>query len=215
MPVTWWRGGENSEKLQLRRAPLAQSGATEILAVRWQGRCNELWWTSSRGEVHASGAAWARPRDITASPTQGHEHHPSGSTPRSRETSAAASWKGRRGASRAQACHGAGEGDQHFAAPERWLWGVRKRTRGEGPLHKGTEPGRDPARGTKLSTSESKYQCDAICSLALEKAKDSGGDTFEMSTGEVKKLAKEKCNDEHRVHNLDIIRSSQSRERNF
>lgn len=75
--------------------------------------------------------------------------------------------------------------------------------------------GTQPGRGIKLSTSESKYQCDAICSLALEKAKDSGGDTFEMSTGEVKKLAKEKCNDEHSVHNLDIILSSQSRERNF
>ena len=42
------------------------------------------------------------------------------------EKLAAASWTGRRGASRAQACHGAGEGDQHFAAPEKWLQGVHK-----------------------------------------------------------------------------------------
>lgn len=36
-----------------------------------------------------------------------------------------------------------------------------------------------------------------------------------MSIGEVKKLGKEKCNDEHSVHNLDVIFSSQSQERNF
>ena len=90
MPGTWLRGGKNSEKLQFCRTPLAQ-------AVRWHGRCKELWWTASRGEVQLSGAAWVRPRIITVSPTQGHSHPPSRSTARSRETPAAASWTGHRG----------------------------------------------------------------------------------------------------------------------
>ena len=156
-----------------------------------------------------------RPRIITVSPTQGHSHPPSRSTARSRETLAAASWTGHRGASRAQACHRAGEGDQHVTTLERQLRGVHRRTRGEGTLHKSTEPGQDPATGIELSTSKSKHQCDAICSLALERPKDSAGDIFKMSKGEVKKLAKEKYNDEHSVHNLDVIFSSQSQERNF